>query len=219
MGQVYQLKRDFPGLVVVINGGVTEAAQVTRHLSMVDGVMVGRAAYDSPWFLTQWDAIVQQTLHTTPLSPASTPPPHIPQHPSSLDRDAVEDAMVAYMRQQMATQPQPFHWKSIARHMLGLRNGQVSLESSFTRCNTVTPCAARGAALAPCMVRPFPAPPQPRARVASCQAGAAGGARARRPASVTFGVCDEPVARVNAQPPPPAAAAELTVVWALFYRF
>ena len=48
--QVYQLKQDFPGLVIVVNGGVTEAAQVTRHLSMVDGVMIGSAAFVTPPF-------------------------------------------------------------------------------------------------------------------------------------------------------------------------
>jgi tRNA-dihydrouridine synthase A len=139
---VYQLKRDFPNLVVVINGGVTDSPQVLHHLSSVDGVMIGRAAYDSPWFLTQWDSIVQQALHSPSFSSASSTSSQALKHPFSLDADSVEDAMVVYMQQQMAGRPPPFHWRSVARHMLGLRNGQVStayrFESSFTQCNTVT---------------------------------------------------------------------------------
>jgi tRNA-dihydrouridine synthase A len=48
---VYRLKRDFPRLHVVINGGVTTAAQVRDQLARVDGVMIGRAAYHDPWLL------------------------------------------------------------------------------------------------------------------------------------------------------------------------
>ncbi len=136
---VYQLKKDFPALVVVANGGVSEAQQVQQHLSMVDGVMVGRAAYDAPWFITQWDAIIERTADAAAMS---MPPPSSsssssssstsstsssaspPQHPLP-SRDSVEDAMVAYMLQQTACRPPPFHWKSIVRHMLGLRHGQV----------------------------------------------------------------------------------------------
>jgi tRNA-dihydrouridine synthase A len=48
---VYRLKRDFPQLQIVINGGITSMAQVEQHLKSVDGVMIGRAAYGNPWFL------------------------------------------------------------------------------------------------------------------------------------------------------------------------
>jgi tRNA-dihydrouridine synthase A len=48
---VYQLKRDFPQLEFVINGGITTRAQIERQLSKVDGVMLGRAAYHDPWVL------------------------------------------------------------------------------------------------------------------------------------------------------------------------
>ena len=140
---MYQLKRDFPALVIVANGGVTQAQQALQHLASVDGVMIGRAAYDSPWFLTEWDAIIQQAADSLaasstcalPSSPstatsaaaaaAATSPP---QH-ALPTKDSIEDAMVAYMLQQMSLAPPPFHWKSIARHMLGLRNGQVPAHS------------------------------------------------------------------------------------------
>jgi tRNA-dihydrouridine synthase A len=48
---VYRLKDDFPQLEIVINGGITTWADITRHLAYVDGVMLGRAAYHNPWLL------------------------------------------------------------------------------------------------------------------------------------------------------------------------
>ena len=50
-GYVYRLKRDFPDLQIVINGGITTRPEVEQHLQHVDGVMIGRAAYSNPWFL------------------------------------------------------------------------------------------------------------------------------------------------------------------------
>jgi len=48
---VYRLKRDFPRLEIVINGGITSLSEIELHLKSVDGVMVGRAAYGNPWLL------------------------------------------------------------------------------------------------------------------------------------------------------------------------
>ena len=48
---VYRLKRDFPALSIVINGGITSVEQISLHLKSVDGVMIGRAAYSDPWLL------------------------------------------------------------------------------------------------------------------------------------------------------------------------
>ena len=48
---VYRLKRDFPQLEIVINGGITTRAQIEAELAQVDGVMLGRAAYHDPWLL------------------------------------------------------------------------------------------------------------------------------------------------------------------------
>lgn len=53
---VYRLKRERPGLVVEINGGVVSEAQISAHLQQVDAVMVGRAAYDDPYMLATADA-------------------------------------------------------------------------------------------------------------------------------------------------------------------
>jgi tRNA-dihydrouridine synthase A len=52
---VYRLKRDFPALTIVLNGGVTDAEQIAEHLQHVDGVMLGREAYHHPWVMHDWD--------------------------------------------------------------------------------------------------------------------------------------------------------------------
>jgi tRNA-dihydrouridine synthase A len=48
---VYQLKKDFPQLEIVINGGITSWKQIDTHLDQLDGVMLGRAAYHDSWIL------------------------------------------------------------------------------------------------------------------------------------------------------------------------
>jgi len=48
---VYRLKRDFPQLEIVLNGGIASQAAVAAHLEHVDGVMLGRAAYHDPWVI------------------------------------------------------------------------------------------------------------------------------------------------------------------------
>ena len=99
---VHRLKRDFPALTIVVNGGVTTDAQIDAQLAVVDGVMLGREAYHHPWRLADWDA----RFFAAP-GPAR-------------DRDAIEDAMVAYMQRVVAA-GEP--WMHASRHMLGLRNG------------------------------------------------------------------------------------------------
>ena len=56
--RVYQLKKDFPDLEIIINGGVTTLEQSTEHLKHLDGVMVGREAYTNPYLLASVDQII-----------------------------------------------------------------------------------------------------------------------------------------------------------------
>jgi len=102
---VYRLKRDFPALTIVLNGGVTDTLQIAEHLQHVDGVMLGREAYHHPWAMHDWD--------TRFLGAAADP---------AADRDTVEAAMVAYMVQLVA---RGVSWPHASRHMMGLRNGQA----------------------------------------------------------------------------------------------
>jgi len=109
----YQLKRDFPDLVVVLNGGVTTTEQVQAHLAQVDGVMLGREAYHNPWWLSQWDAAFYANQ---PLPDGQTAPTL-----ADMTRETVEQQMVDYMAREQAAHGTP--WPTIARHMLGLRHG------------------------------------------------------------------------------------------------
>jgi tRNA-dihydrouridine synthase A len=54
---VYQLKQDFPGLDIVLNGGITSLGEAKRHLNHVDGVMLGREVYNNPYILVEVDKI------------------------------------------------------------------------------------------------------------------------------------------------------------------
>ncbi|HEY2256715.1 MAG TPA: tRNA-dihydrouridine synthase, partial [Variovorax sp.] len=100
---VHRLKHDFPALHFSINGGFDDLAQMHAHLRLLDGVMVGRAAYHDPWSLAQWDS----AFYGEP--------------PAALTREEVERQMCDYMVREAALNGTP--WSNIARHMLGLRNG------------------------------------------------------------------------------------------------
>ena len=54
---VYKLKNDFPDLEIIINGGIKTIDDSRNHLMHVDGVMIGRAAYDNPFILSDLDSI------------------------------------------------------------------------------------------------------------------------------------------------------------------
>ena len=99
----YQLKKDFPHLTIVVNGGITTNEQVANHLLHLDGAMLGREAYHNPWWLASWDASfygAQAREHT---------------------REQVETQMCDYMARETAEHGTP--WPTMARHMLGLRHG------------------------------------------------------------------------------------------------
>jgi tRNA-dihydrouridine synthase A len=100
---VHRLKRDFPQLLIVVNGGITTAGQVERELQVLDGAMVGREAYHNPWWLASWDSAFFG-------APAGV-----------LTREDVERSMADYMVTQAREHGTP--WPTIARHMLGLRHG------------------------------------------------------------------------------------------------
>jgi tRNA-dihydrouridine synthase A len=99
---VHRLKRDFPDLTIVLNGGITTSTQIDAGLDAVDGVMLGREAYHHPWLMADWDE-----RYFGSASPR-------------LDRDEVEHRMADYM-QRLVAAGEP--WWHAARHMLGLRNG------------------------------------------------------------------------------------------------
>lgn len=101
---VYRLKRDFPALTIVLNGGVKTHDEIEAHLQHVDGVMVGREAYHMPWLMADWDALFWGD-HRTPLG-----------------REAVFARFVAYAQAHTAREAAP-HWHALLRHAVGLQHG------------------------------------------------------------------------------------------------
>jgi len=104
---VYRLRRDFPELTVVLNGGIETLDAVRAHLQHVDGVMIGRKAYSDPWFLTELQAAF-------PAVPAVAPT-------TLRSRQDVVRMMAAYAGRQLAAGVRLHH---VTRHMLGLFTGQ-----------------------------------------------------------------------------------------------
>ena len=54
---VARLKADFPKLTIALNGGIQTAQEMAQHLARFDGVMLGRAAYDTPWVFAEFDRL------------------------------------------------------------------------------------------------------------------------------------------------------------------
>ena len=100
---VHRLKAEFPDLTLAINGGITTSEQVAQQLQALDGVMIGREAYHNPWWLASWDSTFFGAEDV------------------GLTREHIEQQMCDYMAREAAAHGTP--WSSIARHMLGLRNG------------------------------------------------------------------------------------------------
>jgi tRNA-dihydrouridine synthase A len=106
----YQLKRDFPQLEILINGGIKTLEDIDAHLQHVDGVMLGREAYHNPYLMASFDA--RYYGDDTPVK----------------SRIEVLRAMQPYIREQLerfgkAGAGGGLRLNSITRHMLGLMAG------------------------------------------------------------------------------------------------
>jgi tRNA-dihydrouridine synthase A len=101
-GRVHRLKAAHPALPVVLNGGIASLAEAALHLDRVDGVMMGRAAYQEPWRLLEVD----------PLVFGAAAPLHAPKD--------VAAALIPYMERELE---RGTRLSAITRHMLGLFRG------------------------------------------------------------------------------------------------
>ena len=101
---VHRLKRDFPALTIVLNGGLSDWDAIEGELAQVDGVMLGRVAYHDPYFLAQadWRAFGDD-------APARS-------------RAEVLLTLVPYAAEQLA---RGVPLRAIARHVLGLYHGRA----------------------------------------------------------------------------------------------
>ncbi len=100
--RVYRLKEDCPDLEIVLNGGLTSVGAVETALRHTDGAMIGRQAYQQPYFLAE----LEHRFH-----PGWSPP----------DRRDVVEAMLPYVEGVLET-GEPLG--RVTRHMLGLFAGQ-----------------------------------------------------------------------------------------------
>lgn len=102
-GRVYRLKQAHPELEIVINGGIATLDEAERHLQHVDGVMLGRAAYQTPYILADVDRRFFADVRTAP------------------SRADVLEGLIEYARAHLQ---RGGRLNNIARHALGLYHGQ-----------------------------------------------------------------------------------------------
>jgi tRNA-dihydrouridine synthase A len=98
--RVYRLKEDFPDLEIILNGGISSADDVIGHLRKVDGVMIGRCAYQEPYALADVPRLLFDAL--------------LPS------RDEVVYRYIEYIERQLEL---GVYLKHMTRHMLGLYQG------------------------------------------------------------------------------------------------
>lgn len=101
--RVYRLKQELPELEIIINGGISSHEEIGAHLQQVDGVMIGREAYQNPYFLAEIDRRYYGADDESP------------------ERREVIDQMLPYVAREMAA---GVPLNSITRHMLGLFQGR-----------------------------------------------------------------------------------------------
>ena len=104
---VYRLKKDFPKEEIIINGGITSTEQIKEHLKIVDGVMMGRSIYHSPYLL----ADIEREIFN---------------NENILSRQEVMENLVPYVKEETK---KGTRLNQIMRHTLGLFHGQAG--SSF----------------------------------------------------------------------------------------
>jgi len=99
---VYNIKKDFPDDVIILNGGVDSINKIKIHLNKVDGVMIGRAAYHSPYFLAEIEK-------------------EIFDNHNILTRAEVMESMIPYINEETK---RGTRLNQIMRHTIGLFHGQ-----------------------------------------------------------------------------------------------
>ena len=100
--RVYQLKKDFPGLEIIINGGISSIQDSIDHLNQLDGVMIGREAYTNPYLLAE----VDQKIYG--------------KEKSVIKREEIAEKFCQYVDNEMVKGAK-LH--SMTRHILGLFRG------------------------------------------------------------------------------------------------
>ena len=100
---VYNLKKDFPNEEIIINGGITSVDEIKTHLKKTDGVMIGRAAYHTPYLL----ADIEREIF---------------KNENVLSRQDVIEQLIPYIKNELK---KGTRLNQIMRHTLGLFHGQT----------------------------------------------------------------------------------------------
>ena len=100
---VYRLKKDFPEEEVIINGGINSIYQIKNHLEKVDGVMIGRSVYHSPYFLAE---IEREIFNNDNIS----------------SRKEIIENLIPYVKSEIK---KGTRLNQIMRHTIGLFHGQI----------------------------------------------------------------------------------------------
>ena len=100
---VYKLKKDFPNEEIIINGGITKVNEIRSHLKNTDGVMIGRAAYHTPYLL----ADIEKEIFKNKNIPT---------------RQEVIENLIPYIKTEIK---KGTRLNQIMRHTLGLFHGQT----------------------------------------------------------------------------------------------
>ena len=100
---VYKIKKENPDLEIIINGGISKTEEIKTHLKLCDGVMIGRAIYQNPFFLVDVEKEVFNTK----------------SHPS---REEIVEKLLQYLEKEVKLGTKVNH---IMRHTVGLYHGQV----------------------------------------------------------------------------------------------
>ena len=99
---VYDLKKDFKNDTVILNGGIDSIDKIKTHLKKVDGVMIGRVAYHSPYFL----ADIEKEIF---------------KNENVLSRSEIMELMIPYIKEETKNGTR---LNQIMRHTIGLFHGQ-----------------------------------------------------------------------------------------------
>ena len=100
---VYNLKKDFPNEEIIINGGITSTDEIKSHLTKTDGVMIGRAAYHTPYLLAE----IEKEIFNNDDVPS---------------RQEIIENLIPYIREEIK---KGTRLNQIMRHTLGLFHGQA----------------------------------------------------------------------------------------------
>ena len=100
---VYKLKKDFPNEEIIINGGITSVDQIKPHLEKTDGVMIGRAAYHTPYILAE----IEREIFNNKDIPS---------------RQDIIERLIPYVKEELK---KGTRLNQIMRHTLGLFHGQI----------------------------------------------------------------------------------------------